>query len=140
MLAPRPSASVAPSIWYADVAAPQTKSAGKCRPFFAFMTHSLTGQARLSMPNFMQSPLSPLPCAAGTASGRAREVSFSFLLRRFRGRRISNRTEGEPHVKGVILGPRRARTDGRRPSAAVDPHAVFDPVARHPGRFGRERR
>ena len=68
---------------------------------------SLTGQARLSMPNFTQSPLSPLPCGAGTASGRAREVSFSFLLRRFRGRRISNRTEGEPLVKGVILGPRR---------------------------------
>jgi hypothetical protein len=29
MLGPRPSSATAPSIWYADVPAPQTKSGGK---------------------------------------------------------------------------------------------------------------
>ena len=61
--------------------------------------------------------------SAGTASGRAREVSFSFLLRRFRGRRISNRTEGEPRAKGIIRGSRRGRTHHRGAAAPIDPQS-----------------
>src|SRR5215218_3541266 len=80
MLGPRPPSVTAPSIWYAAVAVPQTKSDGK--PSISLLSSRLSTHpfsAGVAQANVLRSPLSRLlPITMPSGIGRPHQMTAGF--------------------------------------------------------------